>query len=69
MVTAEGVDDSCTHIYVLCLWRETDGSPWRASLREAREEGRIPFPDVETLALYLLALPDHLGGPAASREC
>jgi len=39
--------------------RRTDGPVVRACLRESREEERIPFPDLETLALYLLNLPEH----------
>ena len=68
MAIAEGGDGSCTHIYLLCLWRETGDAPWRASLRHAREEGRIPFPDLEALALYLLALPVELDRPAGTGE-
>ncbi len=60
----DGGDGSCTHIYLLCLWREAGDAPWRASLRCGREEGRIPFPDLEALALYLLALPAELDRPA-----
>jgi hypothetical protein len=55
-------DESRSQVYLLCLWRETALSPWRASLRAAGEESRIPFPDMETLARYLLTLPEHLGG-------
>ncbi len=68
MAITEGVDDFCSHPYLVCLWRETEGSPWRASLRHAREQRAIPFPDLETLALYLLALPEQLSVPTASRE-
>ena len=71
MAIAEGGDGSCTHIYLLCLWRETGDAPWRASLRHAREEGRIPFPDLEALALYLLALPaelDRLAGDGGEKN-
>lgn len=59
MTITEGVDDFCSHPYLVCLWRETEGSPWRASLRHAQEQRAIPFPDLETLALYLLNLPEH----------
>ncbi len=63
---AEGADGSRAHIYLLCLWREAEDAPWRASLRHAREEDRIPFPDLEALALYVLALPARLGRAAGT---
>lgn len=54
-------NESLSQVYLLCLWRETLTSPWRASLRAAGQDGRVPFPDLETLARYLLAVPERLG--------
>jgi hypothetical protein len=58
-------DEIHTHVYLLSLWREAANSPWRASLRPAGLDSHTPFPDLETLALYLLALPERLGRPSA----
>jgi hypothetical protein len=51
-------DSTCRQVYLLSLWRETPGAPWRAALRLAGGEERIGFADLEALALFLLRLDD-----------
>jgi hypothetical protein len=46
------------HAYLLRLWREGEGAPWRASLQSADEAERIGFADLEQLVAYLLRLAD-----------
>jgi hypothetical protein len=45
-------------LFLLRLWREEAGAPWRAILREANSQARVAFPDVEALALFLLQMAD-----------
>lgn len=59
-------DERLTLVYLLSLWRETTTSPWRASLRAAGEDGRMPFPDLETLARYLLTVPEGLSSTVST---
>lgn len=61
-------NDRVTLVYLLNLWQETATSSWRASLRAAGEEPRIPFADLEALARYLLEVPEHLGRSAGTIE-
>ena len=49
-------DSTCRQVYLLSLWREAPGAPWRAALRLAGSEERIGFADLEALALFLLRL-------------
>lgn len=52
-----------TQIYVLSLWREREGAPWRAALRPAGSAERIGFADLEQLAAFLLRLADGRAPP------
>ena len=63
---------SSRRVYVLTLWQETDGSPWRAALRAAGQPERIGFADLEALAHFLLRLDEdcptnNATGGAATR--
>jgi hypothetical protein len=60
--------DSDSRVYLLGLWRETTGSPWRATLRQAGSETRIAFADLEQLALFLLRLVDERGGVSGAEK-
>lgn len=55
-------------VYLLHLWQETATSSWRASLRAAGNAPRVPFADLEALASYLLAVPEHRGGLSGTAE-
>jgi hypothetical protein len=63
-----------SHTFVLTLWRERDGGPWRAALRPADGGARLGFADLEQLVAFLLGLadqrvpPDRMGadGPNAN---
>ncbi len=55
-----------TQIYVLSLWRESAGAPWRAALRPAGSAERIGFASLELLAIFLLCLADGRAGPAGA---
>jgi hypothetical protein len=62
-----------TQIYILTLWRESEGAPWRAALRPAGSAERLGFADLEQLAIFLLCLadgrtpPDGAEGAGASQ--
>ena len=45
-------------VYVLRLWREAAGAPWRAALRPANGGERIGFADMQDLTLFLLRLTE-----------
>ena len=52
---------------LLCLWREGEGSAWRASLQSVEGNERIGFADLELLFAHIrrmLTAPDD-GDPAA----
>ena len=51
-------DSVCHQVYLLSLWRETPGAPWRAALRPAGSEERIGFADLQALARFLVRLND-----------
>ena len=55
-VSSHGRDPGCRRLYLLNLWREAPGTPWRASLRQDGDAERIGFADLEALALFLLGL-------------
>jgi hypothetical protein len=57
-MSAQGPDAACHRVYLLSLWQETAGGPWRAALRPAGSQERIGFADLESLALFLLRLED-----------
>ena len=58
------IPDSATRqTYLLSLWRETPGTPWRAALRRAGSTERIGFADLEMLALFLMRLDESDGNP------
>ena len=48
---AEGRD---SQVYLLRLWREAAGAPWRLSLRQASEGVAIGFADLDDLVIFLL---------------
>jgi hypothetical protein len=52
-----------TQIYILSLWRESEGTPWRAALRPAGSTERLGFADLEQLAIFLLCLADGRAPP------
>ncbi len=47
-------DDRCSQLYLLRLWREAAGAPWRLSLREASAGAAIGFADLDDLVVFLL---------------
>ena len=53
--------------YLLSVWREGEGEPWRAALQPADGGPRAGFGDLEQLAAFLLRLQDELA-PAAADE-
>ena len=63
-----------TQIYILTLWRESAGAPWRAALRPAGSAERIGFANLEQLAIFLLCLadgrtpPDRVEGASAGHD-
>jgi hypothetical protein len=50
--------------YLLRLWQEGEGAPWRASLLVAETGARRAFGSLESLFAFLQALT----GPDAARE-
>lgn len=44
----------CREVYVLRLWCEAVGSPWRLSLRPASSGKALGFGDLDELVLFLL---------------
>jgi hypothetical protein len=46
----------CSQVYLLRLWREAGGAPWRLSLREASEGEAIGFADLDDLVIFLLRM-------------
>lgn len=55
----QSTHDGANHqVYLLTLWREAPGAPWRAALRPSGDQERIGFADLEALALFLLRLDD-----------
>jgi hypothetical protein len=49
-------DGRCNQIYLLRLWREATGAPWRLSLREASGGEAIGFGDLDDLVIFLLQM-------------
>lgn len=41
--------------YMLRLWQESPGQPWRASLQDASTQQRHGFPDLDQLLTFLHA--------------
>ncbi len=59
--------------FLLSLWREHEGGPWRATLQPGDGGARLGFADPEQLAAYLLrrydeALPPDAAGLSAPHE-
>jgi hypothetical protein len=52
-----------SQLYVLRLWREVAGAPWRAMLRPADGGPRLGFADLEQLAIFLLRHADRPAPP------
>ncbi len=61
-------EGECRRVYLLSVSRERTGAPWRATLRAAGTDTRVPFADLEQLALFLLSLPDQCDGAGESDE-
>lgn len=59
-------EGECSRVYLLHVSRERAGAPWRATLRAVGTDLRIPFADLEQLALFLLSLPDQCDGAGES---
>jgi hypothetical protein len=54
----QSADGRCSQVYLLRLWREAAGAPWRLSLREASDGEAIGFADLDDLMVFLLRLTD-----------
>lgn len=52
-------DEDLSHTYVLHIWCERPGAPWRASLRASGSQERIGFANLEQLAIFLLRLTEQ----------
>lgn len=64
-------DEQLTRLYVLRLWRETAGAPWRAALLPAGGAAPRGFAGLGQLAAYLhelAAAGDPAAPPDAARE-
>jgi hypothetical protein len=48
-----------SHTFVLTLWRERDGEPWRAALRPPDGGARLGFASLEQLLAFLMRLANH----------
>jgi hypothetical protein len=42
-----------SYIYLLRLWRENAGAPWRASIRRADSDAAVGFASLNELVSYL----------------
>jgi hypothetical protein len=47
-------DGRCSQIYLLRLWHEAAGAPWRLSLRQTSDSQAIGFADLDDLVIFLL---------------
>jgi hypothetical protein len=54
MKPEQRADARCSQLYLLQLWREATGAPWRLSLREASAGTMIGFADLDDLVIFLL---------------
>jgi hypothetical protein len=52
-------DQDLSHTYVLHVWREHSGAPWRASLRASGSQQRLGFADLEQLAIFLIHMTEQ----------
>jgi hypothetical protein len=52
----QSADGRCSQIYLLRLWHEAAGVPWRLSLREASDGEAIGFADLDDLVIFLLRM-------------
>jgi hypothetical protein len=50
----QSADGRYSQVYLLRLWREAAGAPWRLSLREASDSQAIGFADLDELVVFLL---------------
>lgn len=57
-------DGRCSHVYLLRLWREGAGAPWRLSLREANAGAPIGFADLDDMVIFLLRVMEKNAGIA-----
>jgi hypothetical protein len=63
MSPSERAEQQRSYTFVLTLWREREGGPWRAALRPADGAARLGFADLQQLAAYLLGLADQRAPP------
>jgi hypothetical protein len=54
MKPEQRAEGRCSQVYLLRLWREATGAPWRLSLREASHGEAIGFTDLDDLVIFLL---------------
>lgn len=64
---ATGGAEQMARLYLLRLWREAAGAPWRAALIPAGGAAPRGFADLGRLAAYLLELAEE-GGPLPLAE-
>ncbi len=50
----QSADGWHSQVYLLRLWREAAGTPWRLSLRPASASPPIGFADLDDLVIFLL---------------
>jgi hypothetical protein len=55
----ERADGRHSQVYLLRLWREAAGTPWRLSLRQASEGASIGFADLDDLVIFLLRVMER----------
>ena len=60
-------DEDLSHTYVLHMWREHPGAPWRASLRASGSQERLGFADLEQLAIFLINMTEQRALPRSDR--
>jgi hypothetical protein len=54
MKPEQSADGRCSQVYLLRLWREAAGAPWRLSLRQASAGAAIGFADLDDLVIFIL---------------
>ena len=64
----EGLDQYAYQAYVLRLWKEGAGRPWRASLETVNGETRYNFADVERLIRFLQTATESPPEEGAAEE-
>ena len=60
--------DTIRQSYLLCLWRDHPGAPWRATvMRVARPSERRHFASVDALLAFLIAQTDPVTWPTPAQ--